>query len=272
MARNRLKRPSAVWRATRARATDWLRHSLTGLAVTGGLIAMGFGGWALVQRSSYFNIRTVEATETPHLDRHAIVSLAGLDGPVNLFKYDALAAEEALGGHPWVAAARVEKRMPDRVEIHLSERIPAAVVSLGKLYVVDADGAPFIQATPAQVGGLPLVTGLDRERFEADPAAARALIRDALALERLYQRSELAATHPLSNVHVGEGDRLELMLGKTRVVMAQGDFKGKLGRLARIYETLRLRGMDAAYILLDDKGQRSIVKEVAAIRPVMGSL
>jgi hypothetical protein len=30
--------------------------------------------------------------------------------------------------------------------------------------------------------------------------------------------------------------------------------------------------MDAAYVLMDEKGQRSIVKEVVAPRPVMGSL
>lgn len=272
MARNRLRRPSIRWRGVTHRATDWLRHSITGLAVIGGLMGLGAAGWAVVQRSSYFNIRTVEATETPHLQRDAIVSLAGLDGPVNLFRYDALAAEEALGTHPWVANARVEKRMPDRVEIHLTERIPAAVVALGSLYVVDADGQPFIRATPEQAQGLPLVTGLDREQYETNPVETRALVRDALALGRLYQRSELAAAHPLSNVHVGEGGRLELMLGKSRIVMGQGDFRAKLDRLARIYETLGQRGMEAAYVLMDEKGQRSIVKEVAAARPVMGSL
>jgi hypothetical protein len=153
-----------------AHATDWLRHSLTGLAVIGGCsLGLGAAGWAIVQRSSYFNIRTVEATETAHLQRDAIVTLAGLDGPVNLFRYDALAAEEALGTHPWVANARVEKRMPDRVEIHLTERLPAAVVALGSLYVVDADGQPFIRATPEQAQGLPLVTGLDREQYDTNP-------------------------------------------------------------------------------------------------------
>ena len=272
MARNRARRPAIRWQRLGARASDWLRHSVTGLAVLGGLCVAGAGGWAVVQRSSYFNIRTVEATETAHLNRDTIVGLAGLDGPVNLFRYDALVAEEALGSHPWVASAHVEKRMPDRVEIRLSERVPAAVAALGALYVVDADGQPFIRATPSQAQGLPLVTGLSRELYEANPGASRALVRDALALERLYQRSELAAAHPLSNVHVGEGGRLELMLGRSRIVMGQGDFRTKLDRLARIFETLGQRGVEASYVLMDEKGQRSIVREVSAARPIMGSL
>jgi cell division protein FtsQ len=273
MARNRLRRPSGGFSAVVvARTTDWLRHSIKGLAVMGGCALLAAAGWSMVQRSSYFNIRTIEVGETPHLDRVRIAALVGLEGPVNLFRFDARGAEEALAAHPWVATARVEKRMPDRVEIHLSERVPAAVVAIGGLYIVDADGQPFIRATPAEAAGLPLVTGLTREKFEAVPVEARARVREALALGRQYERSPMAAARPLSNVHVGDGGRLELMLGKSRVVMGQGDFRGKLERLERIYETLTQRGVDASYILMDDKGQRSIVKEVAAARPVMGSL
>ena len=273
MSRNRLCRPSGRFAAVVvSRARDWLRHSLSGLGLLGVLALVAWGGWSMVQRSSYFNIRTVEVGETLHLDRARIAALVGLEGPVNLFRFDARGAEEALVAHPWVATARVEKRMPDRIEIHLSERVPAAVVSIGGLYVVDADGAPFVRATAAEAADLPLVTGLTREGFEGQPAESRARVREALALGRLYERSPMATARPLSNVHVGDGGRLELMLGKTRVVVGQGDLQRKLERLERIYETLAQRSVDATYILLDDKGQRSIVKEVSAARPVMGSL
>ncbi len=271
--RNRLRRPTGGWvRVVGDRFTDWVRHSVAGAVIVGVAVGACEAGWVLVQRSSYFNIRQVEANETPHLDRSAIINLVGLEGPINIFKFDTLAAEEALGSHPWVAAAHVQKRMPDGVSIQVSERVPAAVVALGGLYVVDADGQPFVRTTPDQIRGLPLVTGLSREVYEANPVASRAYVRDALALGRLYQQSSLAAVHTLSNVHVGDGGRLELMLGKTRIVVGAGDHRAKLGRLEKIYETLAQRNMEASYILLDDKGLRSIVKEVPANRPIMGAL
>jgi cell division protein FtsQ len=273
MGRNRLRRPSGRFAAVVVERTgDWLRHSVKGLLLLMGLALLAAAGWSMVQRSTYFNIRTIEVGETPHLDRALIATLVGLDGPVNLFRFDARGAEEALAAHPWVASARVEKRMPDRVEIHLSERVPAAVVAIGALYIVDADGQPFIRATPAEAVGLPLVTGLSRELFESEPSTARARVREALALGRQYLRSPMSAARPLSNIHVGDGGRLELMLGRTRVVMGQGDLRAKLERLEQVYETLTLRGVDASYILMDEKGHRSIVKEIAAARPVMGSL
>ena len=274
MAKNR-HRPRHLrrWAAlVGSRLADWARHSLVGLGIAGGLAGLGVAGWAVIQRAPYFNIRVVEAEESAHLDRATIVALVGLESPVNLFRFDAVAAEEALAAHPWVATARIVERLPDRVEIHHTERQPAAVVSLGGLYVVDADGQPFIRTTPAAAKGLPLVTGLEREAYEADPAAARASVRDALALVRLYERGALASAHPLSNVHVGEGGRLELMLGKTRVVMGRGDYKAKLERLAEIYQTLARRSMEATYVLMDESGQRSIVKEVPVARPMMGAL
>ena len=229
-------------------------------------------GADLLRTSSHFLVREIEVDETQRVTREQILALTKLDTPVNLLMFDARVAEEALEEHPWVASARIEVRLPVSVSIHLIERVPSAVVTLGHLYVVDGSGEPFVRASPEDVENLPLVTGLDRAAYEENPDLSRSWIRNALALGRLYAQSTLADTRPLGNLNIGPGGELELMVGHTRIVMGTGLFPLKLDRVQRIYADLGARKSDAAWILLDEKGERAVVRESAAKRPMMGSL
>ena len=96
----------------------------------------------------------------------------GLDGPVNVFRFEVGAAEDALLAHPWVATAEINKSLPGQVTIRYEERKPEGVVVLGALYLVDGTGEPFAQPTPAEAAGLPEVELYDRR---TDPGESKNL-------------------------------------------------------------------------------------------------
>ena len=226
---------------------------------------VGLLGWTIhtaVLRSAYFRVRVVEANETAHLDRRAIVDLMGLGEPVNLFRFDPQAAEDALASHPWVARARVRTVLPDRVEAEIEERTPAGVLVLDSLFLVDDTGSPVVPADPADARALPLITGLTRQDYERDDEGTRARLRQALAVARVYAQSPLAALRPLSDVHLAPGGRTELMLGRTRVVLGQHQHRKKIELLLSIFTQLSERKVDAAYILLSEDLDRAVVQEV----------
>ena len=229
-------------------------------------------GSGLLKRSHHFAVRKIDVNETQRVTREELLSLTHLDIPQNLLNFDARTAESALSEHPWVASAQVDVRLPGTVSIQITERQPAAVVSLGSLYVVDGSGEPFVRALPGDVESLPLITGIDRVAYEENPQLIKSWVRNALALGRLYGHSPLAENRPLGNVNISEGGRLELMLDRTRIVMGYESFPLKLERLARIYDDLSKRKSDAAWILLDEEAERAVVKEIAGKRSVMGSL
>ncbi|MCB9535965.1 MAG: FtsQ-type POTRA domain-containing protein [Myxococcales bacterium] len=242
-----------------------------------GLVAafLALAAWTAytaVLRSPYFRVRVVEANETAHLDRRAIIERVGLGQPTNLFRFDTKAAEEALLAHPWVARAAVRTVLPDRVEVDLEERAAAGVVALESLFLVDDTGRPIVPAQPTDVAELPLVTGLDRRDYEVDAEATRARIRDALALARQYRNSPMAAVRPLSDVHLAPIGRMELMLGRTRVVLGRDRYRQKLELLNQIFTQLAERDVDAAYILLSEDLERAVVKEQAVDQGIGGSL
>lgn len=228
------------------------------VAVLGGF---AWAAWRAVVKSPYFDIATIDVVETPHLDRDALIELAGLKEPGNIFRFDPDAARDALVAHPWVATARVEKILPRRVLIRHEERRASGAVVLDVPYLIDATGHPFTRAEAHEVAALPLVTGLTRQDFEVDPDGAYARVREALAVARRYALSPLAARRPLGSVHLAPAGRMELMLGATRVALGRGDFRDKIGRLEQVLDTLSARKVDAAYILLSEDLERAIVKE-----------
>lgn len=266
--KRRLSRAGAFLRWCFTGARPMVRATVI-LALVG---ALGLTAWRAVQVSPYFVVRHVDAEATAHLDRARIIELLGLSAPTNVFRFDVDAAEDALLSHPWVATATVERVLPDRVVAQIEERAPAGAVVLDQPYLVDATGRPFVHAPATAVAGLTLITGLDRADFEADPEGARERVRDALAVARRYGLSPLAERRPLGNVHLAPGDRLELMLGHTRVALGRGDFRDKIRRLEQILDAMAARKVDAAYILLSEDLERAIVKEVPLRRGLGGAL
>ncbi|MGK0361340.1 MAG: cell division protein FtsQ [Bradymonadia bacterium] len=246
-----------VWRAIRP-----VTLTVLAFGILGGL---GYAAWNAVLQSPYFTVRTVQVQGSTHLTRDAVIARAGLAQRRNMFRFDPQLAIASIEGHPWVARAAVETALPSTVIIEFEERRPEGVVVLGGLYLVDGTGEPFVKPSPAEAAGLPLITGLNRETYQADPETAHARIREALAIARHYARTPLAAHRPLSNVHLGEGGRLELFIGRTRVVLGQTEHRAKLRAAQRVFSQLKKRKLDASYILLSEDEKRAIVKEIPLV-------
>lgn len=274
MAGNRYRKgegPSAT-RAVLVILWRWTRNLLL-LGVLAGVIGgLGYAGWRAVLRSPYFALKDVRITPSAHLDRTAIVYRVGLDQPQNAFRFDPIAAEDALEAHPWVVDARVRVKLPDRIDVTVEERVATGVLVLEQLYLVDGTGQPFAQPKPAEVGALPLVTGLDRATYAADPEAAQERIQLALSVARQYRARPLAERRPLSNVHLAAGSRVELQLGRTRVALGRRVTQKTMEALERVFAQLESRKMDAAYILLSEDRDRAIVKEVPTKSAISASL
>lgn len=133
---------------------------LGGLALAGGLAA----SWALLP------VRQVTVSGNRHLTGAEVRRLAGLGGvpgggEFGWLYYGGWRARGLLDS-PWVAAAQVTRRFPDRVEITVTERVPVARWQdvTGTLESLAADGT--VLPGVAQAGALPLVHGWGPERRE----------------------------------------------------------------------------------------------------------
>lgn len=242
---------------------DPIRTFVKPLVWLSALSLLAWGGWTWAKRTPYFTLRQIEIAATPNVPEDVARGLMGLDQPVNAFDFDPGAARLRLLNDPWVLTAQVELKLPDRVMAQWTERRPVAVALMGgHLYYVDHTGRPFVQVEMEAAASLPLITGMTAERYDADPQGAQLRMQAAMALSEQYEGTAIARRRSLGNVHIGDGDALELMLGRTRVALGERGYARKLHRLEAIDEKLSARGVDAAYILMEVGDERAIVKEI----------
>ena len=249
LTRNRRRRADgAASRASRGRTV------LRGLVLLGVLASLSWVGLQLdawASGSPRFALRTVKVQGLRRATEKELLRLAGVAPGTNLWSLDPSAIAQAMSAHPWVRAVEVTRGLPDTLQLRVEERAPVALASLGDLYVVDADGAPFKRVSGAEPLDLPLLTGLTRERAEKDPAGTAARLREALAVAEGYQR---AFERPrLSEVQLGEAS-LELVTADgVRVVLGRDGLDGQLQRLQRVRDELQRRGLLAAAIHLENR-------------------
>ncbi len=216
------------------------------------IAACGWGGrWAVrhVVDSPRFQIREIDFSPTPHLDRAAVLRLASVSLGDRLLGVDTDAVAARIATHPWVATARASRRLPSSLVIEVTERRAVAVAALSGLYLVDETGRPFKRATMDEADGLPVLTGIDRARYAQMRDVSEAAFREALAVLRQYR--DRPGRPPVGEVDIdsGYGFSLFLVEGGAEIRLGRGNYGKKLAQLDQILEAVLAKGMGGLSIL-----------------------
>lgn len=169
---------------------------------------------------------------------------------MNMWKIEPADIERKIAKHPWVRRVLVRREFPRRVVIEVEERAPKAIVALGKLYYVDADGVVFKEVGAGESVNFPLLTGFRPEELSSPTPASRKRIQDAVRLGELMAKD----SHTLSEIHFDAPDRLVLYTTAYPVAlhMGWGDWDNKLIRLDHVLELWkgnedRLASLDVSF-------------------------
>lgn len=206
----------------------------------------------------YFAVRQIEVHGGKNVGGDEIVAMAGLRRGMNIWSVDAVAIEKKVAKHPWVRRVLVRRDFPRRIVIDVEERTPKAIVGVGKLYYVDADGAVFKEVEPGENIKYPMLTGIYAAALMHGDPAARKRIRDAIRLTDLMaQRS-----HTLSEIHFEAPDRLVVYPTKFPVAwrFGWGDWEEKIAHLDRLLELWK--GNEARLASLDMSFRDQVVARV----------
>jgi cell division protein FtsQ len=207
-----------------------------------------------VRTSPSFATEEIEISGAERLERVEIEETAGLAVGRNVFAISPDDARRNLLAHPWIADAEVRRRLPGRWTIAIQERTAAAVLMLDEAWLVAADGAVFKRLEPGDPADLPVITGIDRDRFTADRAFRTRVLLAAVALLSDWRAAGLWRREPIGEIHVEADDGLTLRIGddSTEVRLGAGPYRAKLDRLRRVLDELGRREGRAAYVHLDN--------------------
>jgi cell division septal protein FtsQ len=162
------------------------RRSLPAIAAVAAIATIGTGVWfgyRFVTTSERFAIVEIEITGEHHLTEDQIRAALPVKVGDNVFATNLDTVTSKLRSTPWIASATARRELPDKLVVEIAEHAPAAVVELGELYLVDPTGHPFKRAQLDQGDGarLPVITGISRASYEADPVGTAQTITTALA-------------------------------------------------------------------------------------------
>ena len=116
--------------------------------------------------------RNIQTDGNSHLTRAQMLSVFGEDIDHNIFRVPMEQRRAQLEAMPWIEHATVMRLLPNRIRVHVEERVPVAFARQGgSIGLVDANGV-LLDVPPDAPGSysFPVVAGIRAE----DSAAARA--------------------------------------------------------------------------------------------------
>ncbi len=230
----------------------------TGLAVVLSA-AVSAGAWQAYRwamTAPMFAISEIRFIGLEHATESELLRGSGLSLGENLLHADLARASRAIEAHPWVASARLTRRLPSRVIASVVEHRAVLLVQLGSLYLLDDQGQLFKRKAPGDGIGLPVVTGLARDEL----GKPETNLRLALALQLLdVWKAEGFAASALSELRLDGAATATLFARFDETVqeirLGSGEFPLKLHKLSQVRAALARRGVRAVRIDLDNQSR-----------------
>ena len=136
-------------------------------AIAVGLPRSATMGIATAASNAGFTVRQVEIEGAQNLPRLSIYRELLQGGSDSMLLADLDEMRERLVALPWVKDAEIQRRWPDRLQIRITERKPAALWQWkGRIRLIDAEGQVLPTPDLAQFGTLPLLVG-EHARLQA---------------------------------------------------------------------------------------------------------
>ncbi len=214
------------------------------------LVAMGY---RYLTHTPSLALREVQVEGNVRVSPSEVMDAGGLAHGPNLLALDLKQVEAGLVSHPWVRSAKIERILPDRLRVVVSERKPAVVLSMGAMYLVDQQGHLFDRLELGTDPELPVVTGIIRAQFLGESGMEQAermqrFLRKAIVLADQWSGSELGKSVQLREIQV------DPLLGYS-IVLGEGAELGT-GAVARLGHRPMVEQFDKLSVVLSDTNRR----------------
>jgi cell division protein FtsQ len=229
------------------------------LLLVGGLLAASIHK---LLKTTPFPVQRVEVRGTKRLNHAEIIALTGVTPGQNMLALRLKTVGQQVLTNPWVASVRVQRFFPGTIAVSIKEREPVAVINMGLLYYLDANGEPFKPLSHGDSLDFPVVTGISEDDLNSDPATTKDALKTACDLIAALRQHGSFILADVSEIHYDRphGFTLYTTAGALPIRIGSDGFDSKLQRFARIYENLMTQRSVLQYIDLD-YSDRIVVKK-----------
>ncbi len=162
----RAPRQNISRRAVAHRHRSWLRRLVAAIWLTAGAAVVIFVSAFFVfvhdvfTQSEHFQARQIHVEGGQRLSPQLILDQAGVRPGINVLSVNLAAARKRLLSHPWIAEAEIQRESPSTLRIRIREHVGAAVVDVGRKFLLSPQGELFKEWESSDPADLPSVAGL----------------------------------------------------------------------------------------------------------------
>ncbi len=231
------------------------RRLVTGTTITLLAILSTVAGWMLgahalhvVRSSPALVIVDLEINSCPRVDLTELTALnRTVEQRVNIFSIHLGRLAREVEQHRWVESCSIKRILPDRLRVHVVEKVPAVLARHGdRLLLLGRQGEVLEEppASAAWAGLLPLLTG-----FSDDTAweAHQGRVRESLPRVELLQSLEQTQAIPrVARIDMSETNNTRIYFDGRDYPVLIGDngYTDKLARYRMLEKTLHERHGD----------------------------
>jgi cell division protein FtsQ len=224
--------------------------------------ALFMAGYAAVTQSDYFRAKTISVSGYSRLSQKTVLSQAQLSPGDNLLAVNLQVVRKRLLAHPWIAAARVAREIPETIHINIEEHACMAIVDLGRKFLLNRSGKIFKEYERQDPRQLPVVTGIAYSDLSlGGDARSRAMshVLDVLRISRA--KGGIIAYKEIRQVHWDPemGISLTVWDDKRTIKLGLGQFEVKYGRLEQLLPRLKQNPNWRNFSILDVNNPDRIV-------------
>jgi len=224
--------------------------------------ALCYGGWAgyrWLTRAEMFSVAGVDVNGVRSMSDETLHDVAAMFTGQNVFRLDLGAATRRVLADPWVRDVRIERRLPNRISIFVTERVPRAVLqaSNGK-FLLDGEGVVMVPLRGDNAGStLPVIALRDVRALPREPMTTGAVTEALELLQELAARGgwDLGGV----TVKADAAETIAIVYADHEFRIGSGNYSEKLRRMGEIVADMRQRGLAYTYVELRPERQAAVM-------------
>ena len=205
------------------------------------LIGILIGTLIYILLSPLFNIKDVTVTGNNKLSGEEIISLSEIRTEENIFKTSKNDIKNRIKTNPYVENVKIRRKLPDKVEIIVVERVATYMLPFANSYVYINNQGYMLEIT-SQKANLPIITGFSTPE-ENLHEGERLLSEDLVKLGEVLQIIESANANGIqaliTKIDISNRQDYTIMLEKEKKLVHMGDVSNLSTKMSYINKIIQ---------------------------------
>ena len=205
------------------------------------LIGILIGTLIYILLSPLFNIKDVTVTGNNKLSGEEIISLSEIRTEENIFKTSKNDIKNKIKTNPYVENVKIRRKLPDKVEIIVVERVATYMLPFANSYVYINNQGYMLEIT-SQKANLPIITGFstpEENLHEGERLLSEDLVKLGEVLQIIESANANGIQELITKIDMSNRQDYTIMLEKEKKLVHMGDVSNLSTKMSYINKIIQ---------------------------------